>query len=279
MTYCVDLHSHTDFSDGRLTPEELLLLAARQGVDILALTDHDTTEGIPRAQIAAAKYGVHLIPGVEISCQWRGQVIHLLGFNIDIYNSILQQGLLKIRNFRYLRAQAIAEKLNNYLKVKDMLKEVVAHAKNKENIARPHFAQVLVDRGHARHMQEAFKKYLLPGKPGFVALDAIPLEEAVTWIIQAGGIACIAHPLRYSFKLKRLTEMVEEFKRLGGQAIEVVAGTSKLDEITKMAELAQKLGLYASIGSDYHGMGLSWCAMGRTLPLPKECRSITELWS
>ncbi|HFC53057.1 MAG TPA: PHP domain-containing protein [Gammaproteobacteria bacterium] len=268
-----DLHSHSTASDGTLAPAELVAHASRQGVNVLALTDHDTTEGLEEAFGAASRAGVALVPGVEISVTWGGGTIHILGLNIDPLHSGLQQGLAGLRALRDRRAREIGIRLEK-IGVADAYEEARRLAGGGA-VGRTHFARVLLERGRADSLPKVFKSYLVRGKPGYVKEQWATLEQAVDWIRKAGGQAVIAHLARYRFSATRQRQLIGEFKECGGEGLEVVSGSFTPAECHAMALLAQRFGLGATVGSDYHGPENTWLELGRTEPLPPGC---APLW-
>ena len=269
-----DLHSHSTASDGTLTPEELVEEALDGGVDVLALTDHDTTAGIGDAARAADGQDIRLIPGVEISVSWNAYTIHVLGLNIDIRDEQLQRGLQGLREFREWRAQEIARRLEK-AGIQGALTGARAHARG-SIVGRTHFARFLVEQGYARSLREVFKRYLVKKQPGYVPGEWATLEQAVTWIRGAGGLAVIAHPARYRLSATRLRALLEEFKSCGGLGLEVVSGSHSRDDITAMSSVARRLELLASCGSDYHGPENPWVRLGRLANVPDGCRPVWE---
>ncbi len=273
----IDLHSHSTASDGGLTPTELVQRAAERGVQTLALTDHDSTEGVVEAQQAAAQYaGFRLIPGVEMSVTWNTQVIHVLGLNIDIHNAALQKGLLEIRVEREQRARKMGEELEK-IGITGAYEGAKAFATG-GLISRTHFAHYLVKQGLASQMSKIFQHYLVRGKPGYVSTQWADLDTALGWVLGAGGVAAIAHPARYKMSRTLLRKLLREFKDLGGQGLEVVSGTHSHDDNFQMAQLAERFGLLSSMGSDYHGPTHFWLELGAFPVLPKNCRGIWETW-
>lgn len=271
-----DLHSHTTSSDGTLTPTELVARASNAGVDVLAVTDHDTTAGLLEAHEAGQNHGVSIINGCEISVSWSGITLHILGLNLDPNNSALQQGLTKLRDYRDLRAREIASKLDK-AGIKGALEGAEKQAKG-SLISRTHFAHFLVGAGYAADVRSVFRKYLVKGKPGFVAGKWADLGEVVEWITAAGGQAAIAHPARYKLSRTRLVRLIQEFKQLGGVGIEVVSGSHSRDECFSMAKHARDFELLASAGSDFHGPENPWIELGRLPDLPPGCEPIWNSW-
>lgn len=267
-----DLHSHSTCSDGKLTPSELVALAAKQGVHTLALTDHDTVSGIEEAQKAALIEGINLIAGVEISTTWSKQNIHIVGLNLDIHQPDLLEGLAIQQHSRLQRAQLIAERLSG-LGVEQLFEKAAQQANGGE-IGRPHFAAVLVAEGLVDHPQEAFKKYLGAGKKGDVKSFWPEIEQAVQWIHAAGGQAVLAHPLHYKMTNMKRRALLKAFKACGGDAMEVVSGMQSHDQTHYMAQLAKEYDLKASSGSDFHFV-TQWQLPGKFSALPE---TVAPVW-
>jgi len=243
---------------------------------VLALTDHDGTEGIVAALRAAEEQPLTLIPGVEISVSWYSSTIHIIGLNIDIDNAKLQTGLAKIRDYRQQRAEEIAHRLEKS-GISGALEGAAQYA-SKTMLGRMHFAQFLVEQGHASDTKDVFKRFLVRGKPGYVPGQWTDLESAVEWITGAGGQAAIAHPLRYKMTASKLRRLIDNFKTAGGQAIEVSSGHQHPDQLRNVAALAKQYDLLASCGSDFHSPDQSWSELGRFLPLPASCKPVWTLW-
>lgn len=272
-----DLHSHSTESDGTLSPSALIHHAVAQGVQVLALTDHDVTDGLAEAAQTAAQTGITLIPGVEISVTWGHQLIHIVGLNIDYGNETLQKGLAGLREFRIWRAQEIGRRLEK--RGISGAYEAVRHQAEGASIGRTHFARYLVEQGKARDVQNAFDHYLKRGKPAYVAGQWASLEDAVSWIKAAGGQAVIAHPARYALSATRFRDLLGEFKAVGGEALEVVSGSFPHGATSALANYAQRFELLASVGSDYHGPGQSPNELGKVPMLPEECIPVWASWN
>lgn len=277
MSQPFDLHSHSTASDGSLTPSALVERAHSLGVQTLALTDHDTLAGIPEASIRAEALGMNLVPGVEISVTWAKQTLHVVGLGVSLDNEELNQGLALLRDFRVWRAEEIGRRLMRDAGIPDATAGAREFAKG-GLVSRTHFAHFLISLGKAEHSREVFKRFLVSGKPGHVPGQWATLEEAITWILGAGGQAVLAHPARYKLGLSKLRSLCEEFKRLGGVAIEVVSGSQDPNEAKELARLAQQLGLLASMGSDYHGPESPWQELGTIPALPNICTPIWHNW-
>lgn len=276
-----DLHCHSTASDGVLTPVALVQRALAQGVDFLALTDHDELAGLEDARKATAGAALKLVPGVEVSITWGKATVHIVGLHVDPEDAILRQGLAKNRGGRRLRAQRMAEELAR-IGIHGALEGAYAQAVNPELIGRTHFARFLVEEGVVKDVKTVFRKYLVKGKPGYVSHEWASLEEAVNWIHAAGGQAVIAHPGRYRFGPEKLRLLLAEFRDVGGEGMEVVTGSQPLDQIPHFADLAVEFGLLASVGSDFHAPGEGGrelgSIMGLPMDLPARCTPVWARW-
>lgn len=275
-TRVYDLHTHSHYSDGQLAPAELVARAAANGVEVLALTDHDSTEGLPEARAAARERGIELVPGVEISVTWNNLTIHVVGLQIDVAQPQLQQGLQRLREFREWRAEEIGRRL-----AKAGIEGATEGARRfarRGLVGRTHFAQFLVAAGHAPDVKRVFKRYLVSGKPGHVPGQWATLADAVAWIRAAGGQAVVAHPARYRLTATRLDKLLGEFRDVGGAGVEVVCGSHSRDDAFRFAHLAGRFGLLASAGSDYHGPENYYMDLGPLPPFPDGCTPVWSLW-
>jgi hypothetical protein len=271
-----DLHTHSTASDGTLTPTALLERAAAAGVEVIALTDHDTLEGLAEAGAAAAALGLTLVPGAELSVTWGGRTIHVVGLGLDPINADLNAGLARLLAFRDWRAEEIGRRLDRH-----GIPDAFAGARRLAGgtlVGRTHFARLLVQRGLAESERDVFKHFLVQGKPGHVPGDWANLEEALSWIRAAGGQAVIAHPARYGLTATKLRRLLGEFRELGGSAVEVVCGSHSKDDAFVFARHARDHRLLASAGSDYHGPECPWLDLGRLPPLPPGCAPIWADW-
>ena len=274
MSRIYDLHSHSTASDGDLSPFELVQRAHAQQVDVLALTDHDVTDGLSEAAEMAASLGMGFVPGIEVSVSWQRQTVHIVGLHIDPDSVELQAGLARLREFRNWRAEEIGRRLE-----KDGIGGAYEGATQLARgaiISRTHFAQFLVVNGYAKDMRDVFKRFLIKNKPGYVSGEWASLEEAVGWITRSGGQAVIAHPARYKMTATRLRRLIRDFRELGGSGFEVVSGTHSADEIKYMGRLANQFELLASCGSDFHSPNNVYLELGRLASLPEAC---TPVWS
>jgi hypothetical protein len=250
----VDLHCHSNASDGALDPAEVVRRAAAQGVALLALTDHDQLAGLAEARAAAGDAGIEFVDGVEISTTWRGSSVHVLGLRIDPRHEPLGRALAAVRAGRIERAKQMARDLSA-AGIGGSFDGAMRHAQRPEMIGRTHFARYLVEAGLARDIKAVFKRFLVPGKPGYVEHRWAGLAEAVRWIREAGGDAVLAHPGRYPFSAAAMRELIAEFRSYGGVALEVACGSHTPEQCREYGTLAAHLGLKASRGSDFHAPG------------------------
>ncbi len=264
----MDLHTHSTASDGGLTPDALVSHAYNQGVTHLALTDHDTCAGLVSAQQAAQKLGICLIPGIELSVNWQGRTIHIVGLAIDPRNGMLQSFIEQVQQARQQRAQAICERLRPLGLSLDW------HAIETHSIGRSHLAQAMVAAGWVKDHQKAFDQYLKQGKKGWVRPQWPAFEVGVQAIVAAGGIAVLAHPSVYTLSHAKMRALIEDFIAAGGEGIEVVTRAHPDKALQSAAERARQYGLFASLGSDFHHLAWRWRALGRLATLPDDLMPI-----
>lgn len=272
-----DLHSHTNASDGMLTPAQLVERAVEMRVSVLAITDHDTTSALTAAKQAIEEKGLalHLINGVEISTGWESFDIHIVGLNIDP-DSKAMTGLLAAQAIRRAeRAQEIARRLEKH-HIPDALSGAQRFAGDAA-ITRAHFARYLIELGKASDMAQVFKNYLARGKTGYVPPQWCTITEAVEAIHLAGGQAVLAHPGRYDLSAKWLRRLIIEFKQAGGDAMEVSQCQQAPQERAQLALYAQEYQLLASQGSDFH-YPCAWVELGRRLFLPDKVIPVWHNW-
>jgi hypothetical protein len=267
-----DLHNHSYYSDGVLSPSEVIKLASQAECDLFSLTDHDTTDGIAEAQLAEDQLNLNLINGVEISALWRNMAIHILGLGIDINNEILQTGLEHNQKLRKERAEKIALGLWRS-GIKDALEKTQSFSKT-NMLTRTHFAQMLISEGYCKDMKAVFRRYLTGKKPGGVRVEWREFDEIVHWIHAAGGKALIAHPFRYRMTHTKIKTMLNDFKCVLGDGIEVVTGTSSAEEIQLGNQWAGKYNLLATCGSDFHGWPNQRVRIGNLRDLPDPEKAI-----
>ncbi|WP_027157424.1 PHP domain-containing protein [Methylobacter luteus] len=275
MVEIYDLHCHSTASDGALSPTEVIKRAHEQGVTSLALTDHDTIAGITEARTAAAASGIKLIPGIELSANWHDKCFHIVGLGIDPDYAPLAQATQTLQTVRLERAEKIAEKLEKK-RIPGAL-EAVKRAAGDSMITRTHFADFLLSQHHVSTQQEAFDRYLARGKPAYVSTQWAELGQAINWITESGGVAVLAHPLRYKLTANWMKRLLTAFKEAGGQGIEVVTSRINADEIRLVADYATRFELTGSIGSDFHNPENQWVELGRLAPLPVHIKPVWEL--
>jgi predicted metal-dependent phosphoesterase TrpH len=273
----IDLHCHSLFSDGTDAPETLAGLAEEAGLTALALTDHDTLDGLPRFLAAQSKVRTRLIPGLELSCQFMKMELHILGLFIDPWDSQLQHRIADLRQRREERNDGMIKRLRA-LNIPITLKEVAAMAPTRL-LSRVHFAKALVNRGAAGSRQDAFARIIGDGCPGHVPFRVITPGEAVLWISEAGGVAILAHPGRSSNRSFRWEEAMLDLKQQGIVGFEAYYGEYGPTEQRYFCDLARKLDMVPCGGSDYHGtykQGLS-LGIGRgSLHVPDEVLGALE---
>jgi predicted metal-dependent phosphoesterase TrpH len=275
MIELYDLHCHSTASDGALSPAELVQRAHQQGVTSLALTDHDTTAGLTEAQLCADATGIKLIAGIELSTNWEDKCLHIVGLGIDPTYVPLAEAICNLQSTRLERAEKIALKLEKK-RIPGAL-EAVKNAAGDGMITRTHFADFLLSQNHVSSQQEAFDRYLAKGKPAYVSTSWAELELAVSWINRSGGVAVLAHPLRYKLTANWMKRLLTAFKDAGGQGIEVITSRINADEIRLITAYAARFELAGSMGSDFHNAANQWVELGRLVPLPKKIKPVWEL--
>jgi hypothetical protein len=251
--------------------------AHKAGVNVWALTDHDEVGGVPRARAAALELGMQFVAGVEISITFAGQTVHIVGLQVDPDNPVLVQGLAATRAGRDARGRDIAAQLAK-AGIAGAYEGARRFADNPDLISRTHFARFLVECGACANIPEVFRKYLVEGKPGYVPHRWATLAQAVGWIRGAGGIAVIAHPGRYKLGMTGEGVLFDQFKDLGGTAIEVVTGSHSADEYPIYAEQARRYGFLASRGTDFHAPGESRVDFSLLPPLPASVKPVWHDW-
>jgi 3',5'-nucleoside bisphosphate phosphatase len=270
----IDLHTHSNYSDGTLSPAALVERAAAAGVQVLALTDHDCVGGLDEARRAANERGLKLVPGVELSAAWSGQAVHVLGLWIDPASADLRGVLHAQGELRRLRMRKICARLEKLRLPGAAL--LAAVERNPGLPTRAHLAAAMVAGGHVDTHEAAFRKYLSKGKAAHIAAEWPALEAVVGWIRAAGGVASLAHPTRYSLSAGARRRLLADFAAAGGTSLEVVTGGGNGDQhVDTCAALAVQYGLFGSVGSDFHSPGAAWNPLGRSLKLP-DC--VTPVW-
>ena len=273
-TVNADLHCHSTFSDGTLAPEALAARAKANGVELWSLTDHDELAGQRRARAAAEALGLPYLTGTEISVSFAGTTVHVVGLGFDAADPALAAGLAATRGGREPRAREMSEALAK-AGIHGAYEGALKFVGNPELISRTHFARFLVESGVCTDTQEVFRRFLVEGKPGFVPHRWARLGDAVRWIVDAGGIAVIAHPARYKLTSTEDYALFVEFKAHGGRGVEVVTGSHSAADALRYAETAREFGLLASRGSDFHSPEESRIDLGGLPPLPQD---LTPVW-
>ncbi len=273
-----DLHCHSTVSDGLLDPAAVVARAVANGVDLLALTDHDEIGGLDAAGVAAEAAGLRFVNGVEISVSWGDdQTVHIVGLHFDHRHPELAAGLERVRGGRDARAGRMAVELAK-VGIDGAYEGALKYVGNPALISRAHFARYIVERGFAPDVKTVFDHWLAKGKPGYVSHPWAELSEALGWIGAAGGVAVIAHPCRYRLSSVERRALYAAFKDLGGAGIEVVSGSHNEDEVREIAAVAREFGFLASRASDFHGPGESWTDLGRMAPLPPDLKPVWANW-
>jgi predicted metal-dependent phosphoesterase TrpH len=251
----IDLHTHSSVSDGTDTPEELVRRAVAVGLDVVALTDHDTFDGLDAAAEEGERIGIRVVPGVELSCSRGGSSVHLLGYGPDPGHPELAEELLRVQGGRMGRLSGVLAKLAE-LGVPVTEAEVLEQVGESPSVGRPHIADALIKAGHVQDRQEAFDRFLADGGPAHVARYAIDLERAVDLVHAAGGVAVIAHPWgrgrEHLLPPAFLASLVRDHQLDG---IEVDHQDHDEQTRQQLKALTAELGLLATGSSDYHGTG------------------------
>ena len=270
----IDLHTHSNISDGTLSPEQLVVAAVEKKIHTLALTDHDTMDGLLRAEKEAEKHQISIISGVEISSQWsrpstkKSYGVHVVALNIQNFEP-LQRVLAEQKRIRAERAQQICDLLiplineNIYA---DVLSKVDGEA---DRITRTHIAKTLVEKKYVSRVQQAFDKYIKEGKKAYVKFDGLGLEETINVIHQSGGYAVLAHPTRYDLSATNVRYLIEIFAKYGGDAVELPPAVDPASTRQMVDRMIAEHQLKVSVGSDFHGDHMPWVRLGN-IPRVKE---------
>lgn len=274
MDLNADLHAHSTTSDGTLAPADLVARAKAQGVELLALTDHDELGGLAQAQAAAAQLGLPFVPGVEISVTFAHHTVHIVGLGVDAASEPLRAGLAQVRSGRMRRAQEMADGLAR-VGIDGALQGALKFAGNLDLVSRTHFARHLVERGVCSDTREVFGRYLTEGRPGYVPHRWASLKDAVGWIVAAGGAPVIAHPGRYRLTPTEEWALLCEFREAGGVALEVATSVHTREQVRRYAQVALEFGFEGSRGSDFHGPNESHAELGQIHAVPD---GITPVW-
>ena len=277
----IDFHTHTAASDGALSPRDLVALARERKLAMLAITDHDTVAGYLAVAEQGPEYtqdpaGLRLIPGVELSCRWSATTIHILGLGMDCRHPAMGEALAWLDTARIERGKKIAQRLEA-LGFAGALDGALAEAGDSQ-LGRPHFSAWMVGQGHVTDHNQAFDKYLGQGKTGDVKAFWPELAQVVEWIVAAGGVAVIAHPLKYNFTRMKLRRLVIDFMAAGGTGIEIASGYQTPDQSAQLRRLASEFALEVSVGSDYHRDAPYSPRPGVEIPALDGLRGVWERW-
>ncbi|RKG52925.1 PHP domain-containing protein [Acinetobacter cumulans] len=263
----VDLHTHSNISDGTLSPEQLVQAAHEIGIHTLALTDHDTMDGLNLAEKVAQDFGMRLISGVEISSQWsrpatkKSYGVHVVALNMQNPAPLLEL-LEQQKQIRAIRAKQICDLLIPLIG-EDIYADVIAKVDNvPDRVTRTHIAKTLVEKGYVSRAQQAFDKYIKEGKKAYVKFDGLGLEETIQVIHASGGFAVLAHPTRYDLSATNIRYLIEIFAKFGGDAVELPPAVDPLGTRQMVDRMIAELGLKVSVGSDYHGSNMPWIKLG-----------------
>lgn len=251
MEEYIDLHVHSNISDGTMSPDDVVKLAAESGLSAIALTDHDTVAGIEEALAAGEKYGVEVIPGIEISADYKGGDLHILGFDIDYRDRNFAEKIAVCRDSRHERNIKMTEKIRQ--QGFPVTWEIMLERFGDNSITRAHFAKYLLDEGYVKSKEEAFAKYLNPGCPCYVAREKVTPEQAVKMIIDAKGHPVLAHPMLYKMTHDRIESVIVMLMSYGLQGIEAVYSLNSPEDDEFLKKVAKRHGLYITGGSDFHG--------------------------
>ena len=270
----VDLHTHSNISDGTLSPTELVRAAHHIGIHTLALTDHDTMDGLDLAEQAAADLEVQIISGVEISSQWsrpatkKSYGVHIVALNMQ--NLAPLQALLSLqKQIRAERARQICDLLIPLIG-QDIYADVIAKVDNvPDRVTRTHIAKTLVEKGFVSRPQQAFDKYIKEGKKAYVRFEGPSLAETIDIIHQSGGFAVLAHPTRYDLSATNIRYLIEIFAEAGGDAVELPPAIEPLSTRQMVDRMIATFDLKVSVGSDFHGDNMPWIKLGN-IPRVKE---------
>lgn len=247
----VDLHTHTTCSDGTFTPKELVEYAAKKGLSAIAITDHDVFSGVEEGIARSRGLGIEVIPGIEVSAEYEGSEVHIVGLFIDIYNKAINNKLENMRKKRIDRNRLMAEKLRE-LGI-DISYDDIKNAADGEIVTRAHIAKALRQKGYVASNQEAFDKYIGTGKAAYVKRDVLDWQETINMINNAGGAAILAHPLLYKFSQNRLENIAADMSAHGLKGIEAYYPTHSLSDVKYIKLIAEKNNIKISGGSDFHG--------------------------
>ena len=270
----IDLHTHSNISDGTLTPELLVQAAIEKSIHTLALTDHDSMDGLIQAEKFAKNQPIQIISGVEISSQWsrpetkKSYGVHIVALNMQNPEP-LQQLLTQQKKIRAERAKQICDLLIPLIH-QDIYAEVVAKVDGEpDRITRTHIAKTLVEKGFVQRAQQAFDKYIKEGKKAYVKFDGLGLAETIQVIHESQGFAVLAHPTRYDLSATNTRYLIEIFAQYGGDAVELPPAMEPASTRQMVDRMIAEYGLKVSVGSDFHGDNMPWIKLGN-IPRVKE---------
>ena len=272
LSQSVDLHCHSNFSDGKLSPEDLTILMHSKDVKLFSLTDHDTTAGCGIASKVSKSLGMAFIPGVEISSKHFDKSLHILGIGIDESNVELQEFLSSNRQIRRNRQEEILTRLEHF---NIHIRAEIEDFSENHSPGRSHFAEALVKNNYADNKGEAFKKFLIKGGAAYVNTPWPDIRKVIAKIHVAGGQAVLAHPGRYGYSLPGLRALFRQFRDAGGDGAEVSSGPQALGVVQRLSQLCNKFGLKVSGGSDFHDPASPWVKAGEYQQIPKR---LTRIW-
>ena len=264
----VDLHTHSNISDGTLSPQQLVEAAANKFIHTLALTDHDTMDGLVLAEEAAKNHEIKIISGVEISSQWsrpatkKNYGVHIVALNVQNPEP-LQKALNQQKIIRAERSKQICDLLVPLIG-QDIYADVIAKVDNiPDRVTRTHIAKTLVEKGIVTRPQQAFDKYIKEGKKAYLKFDGLGLEETIQVIHDSGGFAVLAHPTRYDLSATNIRYLIEIFAKFGGDAVELPPAIDPSSTRQMVDRMIAEQGLKVSIGSDFHGDNMPWVKLGQ----------------
>jgi 3',5'-nucleoside bisphosphate phosphatase len=271
-----DLHLHTHASDGAWSAQEVVVAAAARGLNLLAITDHDSLDANAEAMRYGELHNVRVVRGIELSAQWNGVAIHVVGLHLNEGSAALDDALVDVRDMRRARAREIGAALEA-IGIEGAYDGALRYASADDRIARTHFARYLVARGICATISDVFTRYMKPGKPGYIPTEWMSLERAVALIHDAGGDAVLAHAARYDLQWHGgISQLLRAFKNAGGDAIEVICSAHSPADWSVYASHCRSFDFKASLGSDFHSPKESRVAIG---DLPKLPSSVIPVWS
>ncbi|MDD2944744.1 MAG: PHP domain-containing protein [Acinetobacter sp.] len=270
----VDLHTHSNISDGTLSPEQLVHAAVEKGIHTLALTDHDSMDGLKLAENIAQDLPLKIISGVEISSQWsrpatkKNYAVHVVALNMQNPEPLLAL-LEQQKQIRAIRAKQICDLLAPLIG-EDIYADVIAKVEGvADRITRTHIAKTLVEKGYVNRAQQAFDKYIKEGKKAYVKFDGLGLEETIQVIHESQGFAVLAHPTKYDLSATNIRYLIEIFAQFGGDAVELPPAIEPASTRQMVDRMIEQFGLKVSVGSDFHGDNMPWIKLGN-IPRVKE---------